>query len=120
MKNKSEPTPHIKKCKETTVDSRDPVIRKIRTTDNTHLSPRFMETMKDFCHSITQFRVENNMINNDPESIENDFTRGLLENADMVSRCIGNVAPITINIEEEKKRKDADLKKIIKLYTKHN
>jgi len=71
------------------------------TTDNTHLSPKLLKDMKDFTCAITQFRVQNNMINNDPESIKNDLIEGLLNNADMVSRCISNIAPLTINLEKD-------------------
>ena len=76
-------------------------VMNVRSPDNTHLSPRFMEAMKDFTCAITQFRVQNNMINNDPESIKNDLAEGLLENAGMVSRCISNIAPLTINLEKD-------------------
>lgn len=91
-----------------TAQNTDSVIRKIRTTDNTHLSPKFMRDMKDFTCAITQFRVENNMINNDTESIKNDLVEGLLENAGMVSRCISNVVPVVISIEEAVKKDNTE------------
>ena len=84
-----------------TVQNTDSVIQ---TPDKTHLSPRFMEAMKDFTCAITQFRVKNNMINNTPESIKNDLIEGLLQNAGMVSRCIKNVAPVVMSIEEDVKK----------------
>lgn len=84
-----------------TVQNTDSVIQKIRTTDNTQLSPKLLKDMKDFTCAITKFRVENNMINNDPESIKNDLVEGLLQNADMVSRCIDNITPLTINLNKD-------------------
>jgi len=84
-----------------TVEKEDSVIRKNRITDNTHLSTSLMEAMKDFTCAITQFRVESNIINNDADSIKNDLIEGLLDTAGTVSRCVSNVAPVVISIEED-------------------
>jgi len=66
------------------------------------ISPKLLQGMKDFTCAVTQFRVENNMINNDAESIKNDLVEGLLKNAGMVSRCIDNIAPLVIKLDHEK------------------